>query len=345
MTLHHGERSLGLYFFSALEDGARGDAAGYRLLLDAARAADDGGLDFLWLPERHFTPFGGAHPNPSVLAAAVAVATRRIRIRAGSVVLPLHDPLRVAEEWAVVDNLSDGRVEIASAAGWNPRDFVLSPEAYADRAARAHENLRTVRELWAGGEVCRTGALGERYAVRSYPRPVQAVLPHWVTAAGNPETFEYAGRIGAGVLTSYGAVTAAQLTERIAAYRRAFEEHHGGTGRVSVMAHAAIGASGQQVRSEAEQPLRRYLASYASQQEARGDQRTVEKSLDFAAQRYLRGRSLIGDRNEALAVLQNIFATGADEVACLVDFGVPRRTVLGTVDELAEIQAALLRLP
>ncbi|MDY0812025.1 MupA/Atu3671 family FMN-dependent luciferase-like monooxygenase [Kitasatospora purpeofusca] len=341
MAADRGERSLGLYFFSALQDDAADDAAGYRLLLDAARAADDAGLDFLWLPERHFTPFGGAHPNPSVVAAAVAVATRRIRIRAGSVVLPLHDPLRVAEEWAVVDNLSGGRVEIASAAGWNPRDFVLSPQAYQDRAALADENLRTVRELWAGGEVLRTGPLGERYAVRSYPRPVQAVLPHWVTAAGSPETFEYAGRIGAGVLTGYGAFTTAQLTERIARYRAAFAEHHGGTGRVSVMAHAAIGTSGQQIRSEAEQPLRRYLASYASQQEARSDQRTVDKGLDFAVQRYLRGRSLIGDREEALAVLHSAFAAGADEVACLVDFGVPRRTVLDTVDELAAIRATL----
>src|SRR6185312_5121833 len=86
------------------------DPQPYRLLLDGARFADARGFDSIWLPERHFHPFGGIFPNPSVLAAAVAVATKRLAIRAGSVVLPLHHPLRVAEEWAVVDQLSRGRV-------------------------------------------------------------------------------------------------------------------------------------------------------------------------------------------------------------------------------------------
>src|SRR5690606_17850013 len=95
----------------------------YRLLLEGARFADSHGWEAVWIPERHFHAFGGIYPNPSVLAAALAVATNRVRIRAGSVVLPLHDPLRVAEEWAVVDHLARGRVDLAFATGWNPNDF------------------------------------------------------------------------------------------------------------------------------------------------------------------------------------------------------------------------------
>src|SRR5438067_1141383 len=104
-----------LLYFSSREAGRGPDK--YRLLLDGARFADAHGFEAVWIPERHFHAFGGLYPNPAVLAAVLAPATSRLRLRAGSVVLPLHSPLRVAEEWAVVDNLSDGRVDIAFASG------------------------------------------------------------------------------------------------------------------------------------------------------------------------------------------------------------------------------------
>ena len=68
-------------------------------------------LGDVWTPERHLHAFGGLFPSSSVISAALAASTQRIRIRAGSVVLPLHSPIRVAEEWSVVDNLSTGRVK------------------------------------------------------------------------------------------------------------------------------------------------------------------------------------------------------------------------------------------
>ncbi|MFB8033726.1 MupA/Atu3671 family FMN-dependent luciferase-like monooxygenase [Streptomyces sp. NPDC056004] len=332
---------VGLYFFSACDE-EMATAEGYEVLIEAAIAADQGGLDFVWVPERHFTPFGGAHPNPAVVAAALAVATRSIRIRAGSVVLPLHDPIRVAEEWAVVDNLSGGRVELSSATGWNPRDFVLAPEQYAQRASLAKEHMRTVQELWSGATVRRVGPGGAVHEVRTYPRPIQPRLPHWVTAAGNPATFRYAGETGAGLLTSYGLFPPAQLASLISEYRREHAAHHTGSGRVSVMVHAAIGAHGPQTRQLAQAPLRRYLETYANQQAPRADAETSRKSMDFAVQRYLRGRSLIGDPDEAEKTMRDLYSSGADEIACLVDFGVPRTTVLETVRQLTEIKARLM---
>ncbi len=120
--------TFSLFYFAAGEDTA---SDGYRLLLDSARFADRHGFEAVWTPERHFHAFGGAYPNPSVTSAALAAITTNVGIRAGSVVLPLHSPVRVAEEWAVVDNISRGRVAISFAAGWQPNDFVLNPSAYA----------------------------------------------------------------------------------------------------------------------------------------------------------------------------------------------------------------------
>ena len=103
------EKSLSftLYFFS--DDGAKDSPDKYRLVLESAKFADRNGFSAVWTPERHFQDFGGLYPNPSVLSAALAMITERVQIRAGSVALPLHHPVRVAEEWSVVDNLSNGR--------------------------------------------------------------------------------------------------------------------------------------------------------------------------------------------------------------------------------------------
>ena len=107
----------------------------------------------MWTPERHFHEFGGLYPNPALTSAAVAVVTERIEIRAGSVVLPLHNPIRVAEDWSVVDNLSNGRVGLSFASGWHANDFALAPENFERRRELMAEGIETVRALWRGESV------------------------------------------------------------------------------------------------------------------------------------------------------------------------------------------------
>jgi len=142
------EVMFSLYFFGHYPAEFR--AGKYDLLFEAARYGDRHGFSALWFPERHFHPFGGLSPNPSVLAAALARETERIALRAGSVVLPLHHPLRVAEEWSLVDNLSGGRVGLSYASGWHPNDFALAPEAYGRHRDLMFERIEEVRRLWRG---------------------------------------------------------------------------------------------------------------------------------------------------------------------------------------------------
>src|SRR5438270_6857673 len=142
---------LSLFFFSA--DSAERHANKYQLLLDAARFADAQGFTAVWTPERHFQRFGGLYGSPSVTGAALAVLTKRISIRAGSVVLPLQNPLRVAEEWAMIDNLSDGRVGISAASGWHVNDFVLSPNTYENRHEDMYDKITIIQKLWRGEKI------------------------------------------------------------------------------------------------------------------------------------------------------------------------------------------------
>ena len=195
----------------------------YRLMLEGARFFDENGFDSVWTPERHFHAFGGAFPNPSVTGAALAAVTKNLSIRAGSCVSPLHHPIRIAEEWAVVDNLSGGRVGVSFAAGWQPNDFVLRPENHADNKAVMIEQIETVRRLWRGERVSFPNPMGDQVDTLTLPRPVQEELPVWITAAGNPDTYRLAGELGGNLLTHLLGQSVDELAEKIAIYRQARE--------------------------------------------------------------------------------------------------------------------------
>src|SRR5690242_3828202 len=156
---------LGIIFFSGLTPGL----GPYELLIDVARYADEAGFNAIWTPERHFTEVGGAYPNPAVLGAALAMITEKVRIRAGSVNLPLHDVLRAAEEWALVDNLSGGRVDLALAPGWHARDFVLNPQGYENRSHLLNQAREQLQDLWRGTAVQRKDPLGDTHEIVTFP--------------------------------------------------------------------------------------------------------------------------------------------------------------------------------
>ncbi|MCZ7669922.1 MAG: LLM class flavin-dependent oxidoreductase [Chloroflexi bacterium] len=233
----------------------------YNLLLEGAKYGDQNGFYAIWTPERHFHAFGGLYPNPSVASAAIAAITQRIRIHAGSCVLPLHHPVRVVEEWSLVDNISKGRVGIAFAAGWQPNDFALMPQNHERRKEILFENIETVRQLWRGETLPFPGPNGD-VMIRTLPRPIQPELPVWVTAAGNPETFRQAGAGGFHILTHLLGQTVEQLGEKLAIYRQAWRDGgHSGAGHVTLMLHTFIGDDLESVRSTVREPMKEYLRS------------------------------------------------------------------------------------
>src|ERR1044072_8977566 len=215
------ERAIkfGLYFFS--DDGSKNSDDKYRLLLESAKFADRHGFTAVWTPERHFQAFGGLYPNPSVLSAALAMITERVQIRAGSVALPLHHPVRVAEEWSLVDNLSRGRVAVSYASGWHPNDFLFAPNVYEQRKEVMFRHIETIKKLWRGESIEFAGVNGSPIQVSILPRPVQAQLPIWLTTAGNPETWNRAGEIGANVLAALPGYEVQDLAGAIRGYRHA----------------------------------------------------------------------------------------------------------------------------
>jgi natural product biosynthesis luciferase-like monooxygenase protein len=165
------ERPMDFSLFYFADSGSGLSADKYRLYLEGAKFADAHEFHAIWTPERHFHRKGGLYPNPSVLSAAVAAITRQLKIRAGSVAMPLHNPIRVAEEWSVVDNLSGGRVGVSFVSGWVPNDFAFFPERYANKRAEMFRGIDQVQKLWRGEKSVRPMAPESRPRSESFPHP------------------------------------------------------------------------------------------------------------------------------------------------------------------------------
>ncbi|WPO69206.1 non-ribosomal peptide synthetase/type I polyketide synthase [Streptomyces sp. KN37] len=332
-----------LYFFGDYPDDAAHDK--YALIMRAADFADQHGFHALWFPERHFNSFGALFPNPSVLAAALAARTRRVRLHAGSVVLPLHHPVRVAEEWSVVDNISGGRAGLCFASGWHSTDFALAPDAFGRHREAMYEQLETVRRLWSGEAITLTGGDGEPVDVQLHPRPLQAQPPLYVAVVGNPESYRRAAANDLGVVTNLMAQTVEQLAENIALYRRTRAEHglDPAAGRVVVLVHTYLDQDAARARAEAYRPFVSYLRSSLSLFDqvtnslgfdvdlANTPEDDVEFLLGRAYERYCDTRALIGDESTAAETVSRLRTAGADEIACFVDFGVPADKVLAAL--------------
>lgn len=343
---------LSLFYFA---NEARGDGSSdiYRLLLEGARIADASSVTAVWTPERHFHPFGGAYPNPSVTGAALATITERVEIRAGSVVAPLHHPVRIAEEWAAVDNLSGGRVGLSFASGWNPVDFVLAPGAYAERKEATSRALETVRTLWRDGEIALPDAMGGTSTVRLFPRPVQPELPVWLTSSGNPATFVEAGRLEANVLTHLLGQDVEKLAEKIRLYRDAFASA-GATGRghVTLMLHTYLGGELDEIRETVRGPFSTYIRSALDLElaasRASGELDRHEPSEEDMAylvrqafDRYFETSGLFGTPQSCRGLVERLASIGVDEIACLIDFGIDEDAVLASLEHVTALADSL----
>jgi natural product biosynthesis luciferase-like monooxygenase protein len=349
---------LSLMFFSSVPADAAGDR--YRLLIEAARFADEHGFSAIWTPERHFHAFGGLFPDPAVVSAALAMVTRRLQIRAGSLISPLHDTLRIAESWSVVDNLSGGRAAISFGSGWNIDDFVFSPDAYAERQAVMYRQIEDVRALWGGGEIVRRHSSGREVRVRIQPRPVQAELPVWITSSGNPRTFISAGEIGAHLLTHLIGQDLEDLAGKIRLYREALASRgfdpRGHT--VTLMLHTYLDDDAELVRRTVHRPFREYLRSAISleQMSVLGGgaisgghkvephaipDHVMEDLLDLTFERYFATASLMGTPDQAAERLRRFEEVGVDEIACLIDFLDDPARILAGLRPLATLREAL----
>jgi len=319
----------------------------YAFLFEVAEYLDRNGFTALWTPERHFQEFGGSFPNPAVLSAALAARTQRLQLRAGSVVAPHHHSVRIAEEWALVDQISKGRAGVCFATGWHKRDFVFYPENYENRKALTFQKIDEVRALWRG-EPLRFPAADDVVDVKIYPRPVQREIPLWLVFSSDPGIWTRAGELGLNVLALLNSWNS--IAENIGRYReaRARHGHDPATGVVTIGLHTFIGHDNDAVRKRVEAPLKRYLASFLlaknddkklSSRQAPMTDAERDLILEGAFRDLFDSRSLLGDLDKCERVVKSLQSIGVDEIAALIDFGLDFPSVLDSLDNLRTLKS------
>tara|TARA_Y100000589_G_scaffold34817_2_gene29196 strand:- start:398 stop:1435 length:1038 start_codon:yes stop_codon:yes gene_type:complete len=339
-----------LFFFDG--DGASPRKNPYRLLLESAQFADENGFTAVWTPERHFHAFGGLYPNPSLTSAALATSTQHIQIRAGSLVLPLHHPVRVAEDWAVIDQLSQGRAALAVASGWTMDEFILSRDPHGSRRTVMWKNLETIQRLWKGDAIPFEDANGRMVEAKALPRPLQSSIPIWITSQST-ETFIEAGRTGAHVLTSLLGGDVNDVAGKIRKYRDAWDKqgHEKPKGTVSLMVHTFLGADEEEVKRDIREPFGAYLKTHYGLLEQLAKGMGLDVSLDdfsdddldailsYGIDGFIKQRSLIGTPEGCLNLVKEFAEAGVDELCCLIDFAQDDVGALGSLEYLNQLKS------
>jgi len=340
------DTEFSLFFFS--DDGSCSSLNKYELLLKCSKFADENKFTAVWTPERHYKRFGGLYPNPAILGSAIAMVTSNIKIRAGSVVVPLHHSQQVVEDWSVVDNLSNGRVGISFASGWNPDDFAVMPNEFEKRRETTLKRITEIRELWKGENFEYKTKNGDSIQLRVYPNPIQDNLPIWLTALSEGSFIE-AGRIGANVLTGFMEQTVDECQNKIKLYRKSLSDngYDPAKGKVTLMVHTFIGDDLDLVRETVRAPMVDYLNSFISagvmklkldgrldkelSHTKESDQRAV---AEHAFERYFDSRALMGTLESCMKFVRKVENIGIDELACLIDFGLDDSLIINGLDKL-----------
>ncbi len=320
----------------------------YEFIAELARFGDQHGFEAVWIPERHFNTMGGIYPAPAVIAAFLAPLTRRIRLRAGSVILPLHHPASIVEAWTIVDNLSNGRVDLAVASGWNVNDFLLSPSTYQTLRDVWLERIPTIQRLWRGAPVTFSNGRNEPTQTIVYPRPVQPELNLWLTISKQRDSFIKAGELGLNVLTMLAGSSLEQLAENIQLYRKArtYSGFSPEGGVVTLMLHTYLHESIEKVREIVSAPLLRYIrkslrthldggAVNVGQQMS---EREIDKMAGFSFERYFTSAALFGTISDAERVISSAQSAGVGEIACLLDYGLTKDEIRAGLPHLSSLQ-------
>ena len=153
--------------------------------LNEAVLAEELGFDTCWLTEHHGSRYG-LSSNPAVLAAAIAARTQRIRLGFAAHITPMHHPVRLAEQVAMVDQLSGGRVIAGFGAGYSPYEFSMVGADFETRHGTHWEIVDLVRELWTQPQVTHRGELFDLEGAASFPKPLQQPHPPMAISAMSP---------------------------------------------------------------------------------------------------------------------------------------------------------------
>jgi alkanesulfonate monooxygenase SsuD/methylene tetrahydromethanopterin reductase-like flavin-dependent oxidoreductase (luciferase family) len=209
-----------LYNIDYRPDVHRSPSHYYGEILEQVELLEECGYDSVWFGEHHYN--GYSFGNPAVIAAAAAMRTKRIRLGTGVSLVPLHHPLKVAEEYAMLDVLSNGRLEYGAGRGYMSYAYDLFGVAQSESAERFREGLSFIDAAWrADGPFSFEGKFITAVDYHFFPKPVQNPPPIYAAAARTPDSYVWAGEKGYHLCTSFFSPETEATRDNIRRYREA----------------------------------------------------------------------------------------------------------------------------
>ena len=229
------------------------------------RAAEDLSFDSVWPAEHHFSEYGYC-VSSSLMLATLAETTRRIRLGTGIVILPFHNPIRVAEEYALLDLMSDGRVDFGIGRGYQPHEFRGYGVDQTKSRGIFNEAIQVILQAWTRDRVNYSGVHFSIQDVTVRPKPLQKPHPPIWMAALSPESYVQAGRMGFNLLCTpvfgFGGKTA---IDNLSAYRDALRTagHDPATRQIAALFMIYTAPSSQEAVRDFADPVIWYYRTFS----------------------------------------------------------------------------------
>ncbi|MGD9615527.1 MAG: LLM class flavin-dependent oxidoreductase [Alphaproteobacteria bacterium] len=316
-------------------------------ILDETLYAEEVGLHSVWIGEHHFSTLG-VLSCPDLVLAQVAARTSRIRLAPAVTVLPLHHPIRVAEQWATLDLLSGGRVDFAAGRGYDRREYLPFGVSFEDNQSIFEEGMEIVRRLWS--EDAPLSYHGRHYRfdnVAITPRPVQRPIPSYVASFSRP-SIELAARLGVNLIVApfAAAMTFGGLRQVHELYHETCARHGSKPGRLMCSYFLHFADTAAEENAARARQIRYYkecvIAAFP------GDPATAPPSYRYFGEivdRLHRVRPedlsensvLLGSAGQITDPLKKVEAAGFDEVILYVNVGLKPHPQVK--DEMARFMA------
>jgi alkanesulfonate monooxygenase SsuD/methylene tetrahydromethanopterin reductase-like flavin-dependent oxidoreductase (luciferase family) len=260
--------------------GHGAEAMAFARSFEQIDAAERWGLDAVWLAELHFSPHS-LLSAPMVIASAVAARTRRIKIGTAVHVLPLCHPLRIAEEVATLDQVSQGRLIFGVGRSAFPRSYDAYGIPYSESRERFAEILEIVKLAWTQPQFSYQGAYYHFDNVTVQPSPHQRPYPPIRVAASSIDSYAAIGRLGHPILVACRAGTLTELVPLVRSYRDAYKAAgHDGSGEVYLRLPIYVAKTDAEARDDPEESIMqflRYIADRFKDSASHAGARTIEQ--------------------------------------------------------------------
>ena len=326
---------FGLNLFPSFRPDQASTAQYFAQCLKLAERADELGFSSIKTVEHYFHDYGGHSTNPSILLSAVAARTKRIRLITGAVIPAFNHPIKLAGELAMLDNISQGRLDVGFGRAFLPEEYEAYGLDMADSRPRFEEGLQAVRRLWTEDSVTHHGRFWQFDDVHAMPRPFQKPHPPiWVAATVAEESFVYAARNGFHVMIVPYAGGVEHTTAMVKKYREVWREagHPAGAEQVQLSLHCYLAEDHDQAVKGFMQPMNMYLSVFGeavagwtgrkSAQYPGYDKMVASITSQTAESTLARGEALVGTPDEVVAQVKHyrdLF--GEHEPSMQVNFG------------------------